>query len=320
MSKRLFFVVGPELFARQNQIQQWVQQWLEPEWQALNLEKHDGAQGIAPVIDGWLTPPFWGSRRMLIAELQAEPLGELLSELGTRFASGLPDTQNILVISAERLDKRRKGLKALLQQAELVEFGEVKRWNVERELYPWVEGELRARGKHISRPALKELVEACGTDRYLLQQQLEKLLLYIGDQPQIELDTVRLLVPRTESDVFYLFELIAARQAEGAYRQLQALLLREHPNKLISTLGTSMTRLFRTRWAAQQGQDSQAIASLLGLHPYVVKMDLQRWRSFSLEALEQGLQRLLSLQTRTRQTRLSPEQALEIWLGDMLQA
>src|SRR5690606_18911162 len=153
------------------------------------------------VIDGWLTPPFWGSRRMLIAELQPEPLGELLSELGTRFAAGLPETENILVISAERLDKRRKGLKALLQQAELVEFGEVKRWNVERELYPWIEGQLREQGKRSSRPALKELVEACGTDRYLLLQQLEKLLLYLGDQAQIELDAVRLLVPRTESDV-----------------------------------------------------------------------------------------------------------------------
>jgi len=320
LKQRLYLILGTDAYARQNKIHELTGQWLAPEWQDLNLERYDHSQSIATVLDGWLTPPFWGERRVIVAEVQGDVLQELLTELGKRCAQGAPDTENILIMSAEKVDKRRKGLKDLLKQIEVIEFSEVKRWNVQKELYPWVDQQLQAQGKRISRQALKELVEASGTDKFLLRQQLDKLLMYLGADPQIELEMVQKLVPRTESDIFLLLELLAARQPEAAYGHLQTLLLREHPSKIMAALGTSLVRLYRTRWSAHLGQNHQDIAQELGLNPYVVKMDLQRWGSYRLESLEKGLKRLLELQTRTHQSRLKPDLALEIWLGDMLQS
>lgn len=314
----LCFLLGSDLFARTEQLKKWIDAWLEPEWQDLNLERLDGTQPVSAVIDGWLTPPFWGERRVVVAEFQGEALAQLLEELATLCKEHLPSTDNRLVIHAESVDKRRKDAKELLKHATVCEFQEIKRWNVEKELYPWVEEQVRRAGKRITRAAIEALVNACGSDKFALRQALDKLLIYLGDANQIEVEPVRLLVSQTETDIFLLLELIAARDRNKAFTHLQTLLLKDHASKILSTLGTMINRLYQARWFSSLGLGHQEIAQQLGQNPYVIKMDLQRWKHYKVDQLESGLNRLLELQTRTRSSRLSPELALELWLGEMI--
>lgn len=318
MSDALCFLLGSDSFARNEQLKTWVDAWLEPEWQELNLEKLDGSQPVSAVIDGWLTPPFWGERRVVVAEFQGEALQTLLEELATLCRDKLPETDNRLVIHAESIDKRRKDAKELLKRAKVCEFQEVKRWNVEKELYPWIEEQVRRSGKRITRAAMEALVNACGSDKFALRQALDKLLIYLGDAVQIEVEPVQLLVSQTETDIFLLLELLASRNRDKAFSHLHTLLLKDHASKILSTLATMINRLFQARWLASLGETPQEIAQKLGQNPYVIKMDLQRWKNYRLEQLEAGLNRLLELQTRTRSSRLDPELALELWIGEMI--
>ncbi len=316
--KQLYFLLGTDLYARTEQLNKWLDTWLDPEWRELNLERYDGTQPVSAIIDGWLTPPFWGERRVILAELPSEPMQALLEELATMCKDKAPTTDNCLVIQADSLDKRKKAAKELVKLAEVCDFQEIKRWNVQQDLYPWIEEQARRAGKRIARDAVAQLVNACGTDKFALRQALDKLLIYLGDDPQIELEAVQLLVSQTETDIFLLLELIAGRDREKAFAHLQTLLLKDHANKIMSTLATMMNRLFQARWHAAQGRNHQEIAQDLGMNAYVVKMDLQRWKQYRLEQIETGLRRLLELQTRTRSSRLSPELALELWLGEMV--
>lgn len=315
---QLAFLLGSDLYARNEQLKKWIDAWIEPEWQELNLERFDSNQAASAIIDGWLTPPFWGERRVIVAEFQGEALNHLLEELAKICRSHLPQTNNYLVIHCDAIDKRRKDTKELLKLAVVSEFQEIKRWNVEKDLYPWVEEQVRRSGKRISRPAIEQLVNGCGSDKFALRQALDKLLMYLGDAGQIEAEAVKLLVSPTETDIFLLLELIAARDREKVFGHLQNLLHKDHPSKILSTLGTMINRLFQSRWLAAQGHSQQEIAQQLGQNPYVIKMDLQRWKHYRLEQLETGFHRLLELQTRTRTSRLSPELALELWLGEMV--
>lgn len=317
----LYFVLGDDLYAREQQVQSLLKTHLEAEWRELNLEKHKDPPQIAGIVDGWLTPPMWGERRVVVAEVQGEILQDLLEALAAHLepeSGALPQTPNVLIIVAPTLDKRRKAGKALAKLAEVFDFQEVKRWNAFQVLGPWVQQQLRAVGKQIDPLALEYLVAASGADRYLLAQNVDKVLIYLDQQPRITLADVQQMVTPTETDIFLLMELLAKRDLGAVFQHLQTLLLREHPNKLMRTLSTSLQRLHRARWYAQQGESEQQIAKTLGLHPYVVKMDLQRWRSFSLSQLQSAMSLLLDLQTRTRTSRLKPELALEIWLGQML--
>lgn len=318
LKERLFVVTGNDLFARQERIKALVDEYLETEWREFNLEKFDGSQGTAAILDGWLTPPFWGNRRVLLAELQLEDANGLLSAIHDWLQQEHGQPDNVLILSTEKIDRRLKANKAVLQEASHAEYAEVLRWKIQEELYPWIEKRVRQEGKKIQRRALELLVGDCGSDKYLLQQTLEKLLVYLGEELEITEEIVRSLVTQTESDIFLLLDLLARRQSGPAYQQLQTLLLREPPEKILSTLGTLLTRSYRTRWYQHLGYRPEEIASSQKMKPTVVKMDLKRWSAYSLPELETGLNRLLELQVRTRRSRLKAELALEIWLGDFL--
>lgn len=316
--ERLCLLIGPDEFARQEALQALTQQVLEPEWAEFNLEKFDAAHPVSAVLDGWLTPPLWGERRLLVAELSGDPLASLLEALANVCNARLPDTPNLLVISAPSIDKRRKESKALLKLASLQEFQEIKPWTALKVLQPWLEDQARQRGKRIDRLASEYLIAACGTDKYLLQQQLEKVVTYLGSEPQITREVLEKLVPATESDIFALLEILAKRQTAELFQHFHNLMLREPAPKIMSTLATLIIRLFKARWYREKGFSYQDIAAQLKQHPFVVEKDLKRWSHLGARQLETGMNRLLELQTQSRSSRLTPELALEIWLREML--
>lgn len=318
MLKSLYFVLGDDHFAQREFVEKLTQKALAEEWREINTERLNNEHPVSAVLDAWLTPVFWGDRRVVVAERSGDELLQLITHLGEHYADALPETPNILLVLADKLDRRKKGLKKLLQQAQIEEFAEIKRWNIEKELFPWIEAQLKQQGKRMTRTAMAYLVTACGTDKYTLLHNLDKILLYLDTGELIEQELVQKLVPASDADIFQLLDHVADRQAEACFSQLNQLLLREPANKVMYTLGSSINSLFQARQASQLGKSHQEIGKALGQHPFVVKKNLERWRRYSLRELHQGLQRLLDLQTRTRQSRLKPELALEMWLGDML--
>lgn len=326
MKDRLYLITGNDVYAREVTLKKYVDQFLEPEFASLNFEKYDQPTETGPVFDAWITPPFWGERRVIHAHLNAEGMAELAQTIADHMGPGFsPD--NVLLISAEGLDKRRKANKALLKIATHIACEEIKRWNAHKMLGPWVREQAQAAGWSIMPDAVDYLIDACGTDKHLLQSALDKVILYL-EEPEttkksaamrsIRLEVVRQLVVQTESDIFLWLELIARRDHQAAFSHFQTLLLRENPNKILSTLGTSVARLYRTLFYHSQGRNQADIAKMLGMNPYVVKMDLQRWQRFSLAKITHSMQYLLDLQVRSRSSRLKPELALEMWLGDIL--
>ncbi len=316
----LFLITGTDTYAREQAVKERVDQFLEPEFAEFNLEKYDLPVEVAPVFDAWITPPFWGERRVVVTQLNSDGLAQLCEIITTHANKDFAPT-NVLIMVADSLDKRRKAVKAVLKLAkEHIHCEELKRWNAHKILGPWLQAEVKKEGKQINPDAVEYLINACGTDRHLLASALEKVLLYVDTESRITLAVVRKLVTQTESDIFLWLELISRRDHTAAFQQFHALLLRDNPNRIMSTLGSSLTRLYRTRFYAMQGRSQQDIAKALGMNPYVVKMDLQRWQRFSLEKITHSMQYLLDLQTRSRSSRLKPELALEMWLGDILSA
>lgn len=333
MKDRLYLIIGSDTYAREAVLKKYVDQFLEPEFASLNLEKYDQPTETGPVFDAWITPPFWGERRVIHAHLNAESMAELAQTIDDHLSPDFaPD--NVLLISAEGLDKRRKANKSLLKVATHIACEEIKRWNAHKELGPWLRELVEDLGWSIMPNAVDYLIDACGTDKHLLQSAVDKVLLYLDmpetDTPEtdtpnmpasmrvIRLEVVRELVVQTESDIFLWLELIARRDHQAAFSHFHTLLLRENPNKILATLGTSVARLYRTLFYHSQGRNQAEIAKTLGMNPYVVKMDLQRWQRFSLTKITHSMQYLLDLQVRSRSSRLKPELALEMWLGDIL--
>lgn len=315
----LYLLTGDDKWQQRKFIESLIEQHLEREWRDFNLETWSTPIEPYHLLESWLTPPFWGTCRMIQVDFQHHPeaLYPWLGVLHHYLETHTPTTTNLLIMITESLDKRKKETKLILPHITLCDFPVIKSWNIEKELYPWIEEQLKQAGKHITRPALQYLASALGTDKYALHQTLEKLLTYLGDEAQLEEHHVRALVTQTEASVFSLMEFLARRDTAQAQIHLHHQLLREHPENLFASLASNLRTIYRARYLHTQHWNLEAIAENLNQHSFRVKKNLELWQNFSLSELESRLRRLLALHTRTHQeVNLNPVMALEIWIQE----
>lgn len=320
--ERIYLLTGEDEWQRNKYLHTLIDKHLEPEWRDLNLERLNGDETEpARILESWLTPPFWGECRLLQIEFLRSPeaLHTLLGVLGDYIEKQAPDSPNYLIMVSENVDKRRKEAKNFVKKIQHHDFQAIKSWNIEKELHPWIEEELRKAGKRISRPALLYLARALGTDKFALTQALEKLLTFLGSETLLEEKHVRALVTPTEADVFSLLECLAQRREPQALEDLHQQLLHESPEAILASLAANLRSLHRAKYLQTQKWGQEEIAKELGQHSFRLKKNLELWQGFGLAEIDQGLRRLLELQTRMRQgLRLDPAMALELWLHEMI--
>jgi len=125
-----------------------------------------------------------------------ETLGEVAQEL-KEFA-----WQSVrLLISAAKVDKRKVFYKTIDKLGAVESFAG---WSVDdrdwaSEAETWARQALRTRGKEISDEAVAELVANVGPNARMLNSEVEKLSLFVGDRKEIEVSDVEAVCTRNKS-------------------------------------------------------------------------------------------------------------------------
>jgi DNA polymerase-3 subunit delta len=139
---------------------------------------------------------FLGDERAASAQAVTETLAELAQEL-KEFSF-----QNVrLLISAGKVDKRKVFYKALDKLGKVESFAGLsvddKDWADKAEA--WARKAIRTRGKDISDEALAELISRVGPNARQLDNEVEKVALYIGDRNEIEFADVEAICARNKT-------------------------------------------------------------------------------------------------------------------------
>jgi len=139
---------------------------------------------------------FLGEERTASSQAVTEALGELANELKT-FA-----WQNVrLLISAGKVDKRKVFYKALEKIGTVESFSawsqDDKDWADRAEMA--AQEALHKRQKEISDAALGELVNRAGLNARQLENEIEKLALFVGERKKIELADVTAICSRNKT-------------------------------------------------------------------------------------------------------------------------
>lgn len=79
----------------------------------------------------------------------------------------------------------------------------------EEDIKNWIQQQLHENYKDIKQDALNLFIELTGINFNIVQQELEKLMLFIGDRPTINKQDVSMIINRSlEQNVFLLTEYI----------------------------------------------------------------------------------------------------------------
>ena len=260
------------------------------------------------------------------------------NRLGALLDQGLPEWSFLLLTAVQvdrrtRLFKRFEELGAVLHLAlERDRSGKISREN----LLEFINQRLRQAGKNLAPQAREMILTRAGDDLRGLQQELEKLILSVGDRTTILPEDVESMVAdRGEGWIFDLTRALGERDAGAALSQLARLIGQgEHPLKILGTVAAEARRLLSARqlltgdlaklWRRgmtypqfQQTVLKQGGSLLGGRNPYGDFMCLQRAERFSLVELSSFMQRLFEADLRLKSNAGQPRIVLEKLFLDM---
>lgn len=161
---------------------------------------------------------FLGDDRTAASQTVTGSLADLANELKNFNWSGVR-----LLISSGKVDKRKTFYKTLakLGQVELFDGWNPSDRNWENQAEDWTRNEVKARGKNITQEALSLLVAAVGPNPRLLSNEIEKLSLFVGDEPLVEIQHVEeIAIKNKQARAFALGDALGDRHLPRLLRTL----------------------------------------------------------------------------------------------------
>jgi DNA polymerase-3 subunit delta len=191
---------------------------------------------IHSAIEALQTLPFFGGGKLVWLK-NANCLGDSVIGRSTSVQSALEDLAELLdaglglevtlLISATEVDKRRSFYKTLGKRAELqvIDRLDSSRAGWEEEATEIVRGRAKARRLQFDEEALDLFVLLTGGDTRQIENELEKIDLYLGDDRRVNIQQVRELVPLSRAGViFELGNALAVRDLDRALTLVKRLL------------------------------------------------------------------------------------------------
>lgn len=229
-----------------------------------------------------------------------------------------PAPYSILVIIApyEKLDERKKIVKLLKKTATVALCEPVK----DHHFNQWIDRIAKENGITVE-PAAHEIFEAeLAGNLHMLQNELKKMALYIGQNGMITKPLAEQLISRTaNSTAIGLVDAVIAKDLNQAIRIYQDLeKMKEEPIALIGLLAFQFRTILRVKLMKAKGYSQQQMQKQLGIHPYVVKIAMSREKSFSVERLETIVKKLAETDARMKLGRMDKRLAFELLLHDLV--
>ncbi|MDU4602390.1 MAG: DNA polymerase III subunit delta, partial [Staphylococcus warneri] len=195
------------------------------------------------------------------------------------------DGDNLIIFEVyqNKLDERKKLTKALKKNGQLKKVEQMS----EEEIKKWIQSKLNENYKDIKQDALNLFIELTGVNFNIVSQELDKLMLFLGDRPTINKDDVHQIINRSlEQNVFLLTEYIQKRQKNKAIQLVKDLInMKEEPIKLLALITSNYRLYYQCKILNQKGYSGQQIAKTVNVHPYRVKLALGQVRHYQLEDL-----------------------------------
>ncbi|PNZ12451.1 DNA polymerase III subunit delta [Staphylococcus simiae] len=292
MSDNIVTIYGdvPELVEKQSS--ELIDQYLQEEKDDFNFVKYNLLETeISPIIEETLTLPFFSDKKVILVknafvftgEKAPKEMNHNIEQLIEFIEKYDGDNLIIFEVYQAKLDERKKLTKTLKKYAKIKKIEQMS----EEDIKHWIQSKLNDNFKDIKKDALDLFIELTGINYNIVSQEIDKLMLFLGDRPTINKNDVNQIINRSlEQNVFLLTEYIQKGQKEKAIHLVKDLItMKEEPIKLLALITSNYRLFYQCKILSQKGYSGQQIAKTIGVHPYRVKLALGQVRHYQLEQL-----------------------------------
>ena len=262
--------------------------------------------GAAPEIEQLImaagTISFFGTRRVVVLpELEPGSYGDKdLEELCSTLAS----LENAVVVLGSVFELERNKLKMgkraqkLLAQCKALGYTEELAKPKPFELKVMMIDRAKEQGTTLPEGAATALLERCGEDPFLLENEVDKLCALSGYQTVSTAMVAEMSTVSLDADVFEMIRMITAKNATGACKKLQTLLrLQQEPIAITGAMIGSYVDLYRVKLGAAKRKPYGTVFKDFGYKgsDYRLKRSAETASHYTLKQIENCMQVLLEL-------------------------
>lgn len=262
--------------------------------------------GAAPEIEQLImaagTISFFGTRRVVVLP-EVEPSGYGDKDL-EELCSTLASLENAVVVLGSVFELERNKLKMgkraqkLIAQCKALGYTEELAKPKPFELKVMMIDRAKEQGATLPEGAATALLERCGEDPFLLENEVDKLCALSGYQTVSTAMVAEMSTVSLDADVFEMIRMITAKNATGACKKLQTLLrLQQEPIAITGAMIGSYVDLYRVKLGAAKRKPYGTVFKDFGYKgsDYRLKRSAETASHYTLKQIENCMQVLLEL-------------------------
>jgi len=305
----------------------------DPSMAGLNTTRHDGETLSYETLQAdALTMPFLADRRLIIVGNARAFLSKMAKDRTQNcldLFGNLPETTALVMVVEDQQAKKRG--------ERFWEHGKAYAWLTdwmrdhndlallvdcalpdEEDMPSWILRKAKELGGGFKPDAARLLASYVGNNTLRAQNEMEKLITYVGDRQVVEEADVSLLTAQEqEGDIFALTDALGERNGKAAMKQF--LLLLEH-NDLLELTGMihrQFRLLIQAREILDAGGKPQDIERELGVLGFVARKLSDQARRFNMRQLLEIYDRLLKIDLDMKTGGTPGDVAYELLIADL---
>lgn len=205
------------------------------------------------------------------------------------FKNANPDSIIIFIVDSEKLDERKKIVK------EIKKIGTVKDFNKKNDLTDILKNMFK--DYNISIQDIKFMIDRCGNNLDILSQEVNKIKIYKDEDKNVtKEDIINLTSKNIDIDIFGFVDTIVNKNKNKALEIYKEMLINgEEPIKILVILANQFRIIYQAKELYKQGYSGNDIATMIGIHPYRIKLALEKAINYNSDTLLDYLEKLADL-------------------------
>lgn len=186
-------------------------------------------------------------------------------------------------------------------------------------LIGWIKREAQKFGKGMTREAAEYLKDMVGNRLRDLHNEIEKVVVHVGEKPVIELEDAEEVVSEVRTrTIFELTDAIGMRKSLEALRILRGMLQAGEAHlKILGMIARQFRLIWKAKYLLSTGVEKEKVGQRLRVHHLFLESILEQATYFSEEDLREGFRRFLQTDLAMKTTTLSKELLLEKMVVDL---